>query len=91
MLIEIDRGILAGIRGCKDTSPLMGAACTNRCEFFNICKIRRTPLLIQALSIKCVVLKITKDRGIFVSQFMIEQNQPDEYINELFEPDDEFG
>ena len=43
---QVDRVILAQIRGCKDTTMLQGAACTNRCEHRRDCNLRRTPFLI---------------------------------------------
>lgn len=44
--LQVDRVILARIRGCRDTTKLQGAACTNRCGNRGICKNRRTPFLI---------------------------------------------
>lgn len=95
MLTGINRSIIARIRGCLDAtpegSPLQGAACTNACEAFQECDIKRTPLLIQTRSIKGESEKQDVIDGVFVSQYKILLDQPDAYINEIFEDSDMSG
>lgn len=45
-MVCLDRKIIASMRGCSDDSPLVGACCTNKCEQFRTCRIKREPLLV---------------------------------------------
>lgn len=85
-MAEVNRKVLARIRGCRDDSPLEGAACTNQCEFFDTCNVSRTPLLIQAESSKVRIEERIErtDNVIAVSDLLISRAN-DEYINILFE------
>lgn len=88
-MVKVNRITLAKIRGCKDGtldgSPLQGAACTNACDLFNECNIRRTPLLVQTLSIKVGTPSMVQCDGLFVTSFDVVDVRPEEYTNALID------
>lgn len=80
---NIDRRILAKIRGCNGGSGyLEGALCTRFCGERGTCKIRRIKFLIQARNNKIKFERNTTINGLNVSLFSLESTQPDEYIDE---------
>lgn len=85
---KVNRETLAELRNCQDDSPLQGSACTNHCHLFRTCKIKRTPLLIQTLSVKGKFQSVEPSEnifGLYVSTYALMQAQPEEYINSVFE------
>ncbi len=84
-MVEIDRRVLARIRGCKDPTFLEGAACTNLCEQYLKCKVKKAPLLLNTLKTSATFQKPGVDKGVIISQFNIGDVAPDGWINEIFE------
>jgi hypothetical protein len=80
---NIDRRILAKIRGCDGGSGyLEGALCTRLCDERGTCRIKRIKFLIQARNNKAEFDKNMVLAGIPVSVYTLQQTQPDEYIDE---------
>lgn len=90
-----DRSVLANIRGCEDTSdtgsPLRGACCTNQCELFKTCKIKREPLLIHTINMQGDFDRIKSSRRLSfqLKEFPVWHSGHADYVR--FQPDSEIN
>ncbi len=87
--VQINRTVLARIRGCQDTTQLEGAACTNRCGNRSRCKHKRTPFLIPTqgfdLNQKRQPANLVNEGTTPLVELQISgASVPDDYVNDIF-------